>query len=130
MILSHLVAVAIGGAVGSAGRYWLSGQVTAWMGAGGFPFGTLSVNVIGSFLIGFLMILLQEHWHADAHWRLLLVIGVLGGFTTFSSFSWDTYTLLMQSKYFLAMMNIFMSLFSCLIGTAIGVWLARTLFIR
>lgn len=129
MTWTHLSAVALGGAVGSVGRYWLSHQVNAMMGFGGFPWGTLSVNVIGSFLIGFLMILLQESLQADAHWRLLLVVGLLGGFTTFSSFSWDTYALWMQGKQLMAGLNVFVSFATCFVGTALGVWLARVLFV-
>ena len=128
MTWTHLSAVAVGGAVGSVGRYWLSHQVNMWMGLGGFPWGTLSVNVIGSFLIGFLMILLQESLQADAHWRLLLVVGMLGGFTTFSSFSWDTYALWVQGKYVIASMNVLASLMTCLLGTGLGVWLARVAY--
>jgi len=129
MTATHLLAVAAGGAIGSVGRYWLSHQVNSWMGLGGFPWGTLSVNVIGSFLIGFLLVLLHESLHADAHWRLLLVVGVLGGFTTFSTFSWDTYSLWMQAKYLLASLNVLLTLMSCLLGTGLGVWLARMLFV-
>jgi CrcB protein len=75
------------------------------------------------------MILLQESLQADTHWRLLLVVGVLGGFTTFSSFSWDSYTLWMQGKLLLASFNVFGSLLTCLLGTSLGVWLARGLFV-
>lgn len=128
MILSHLLAVALGGALGSVGRYWLSAQVNTWLGVGGFPWGTLSVNVVGSFLIGFVLIMLQEWLHADSHWRLLLVVGFLGGFTTFSTFSWDTYSLWMQGKYLIAGVNMTVSLVLCVVGTGLGVGLARLLF--
>lgn len=121
----NVAAVAIGGAAGSVGRYWLSHQVNLIFGVGGFPWGTLSVNVIGSALIGFLLIALQEWLHADAVWRLLLVIGFLGGFTTFSSFSWDTYALWQQGKLSLALLNVGANISLCLVGTAIGVLLAR-----
>lgn len=126
MTLTHLFAVAAGGAMGSVGRYWLSHHVNLAMGYGGLPWGTLSVNVMGSFAIGFLLIALQEWLHAADTWRLLLVVGVLGGFTTFSSFSWDTYALWVQGKVWLASANVALSLISCLLGTALGVWLART----
>jgi fluoride exporter len=68
---------------------------------------------------------LQEWLHADPVWRLLLVIGFLGGFTTFSSFSWDTYTLWMNAKHGLAVLNVLANLTCSLVGTALGVWLAR-----
>jgi len=125
MTSQHFIAVGLGGALGSMGRYWLSHQVNLWLGVGGFPWGTLSVNLIGSFAIGFLLIALQEWLHADPVWRLLLVVGFLGGFTTFSSFSWDTYALWQQAKYTLAALNVLFSFMFCLIGTALGVFVAR-----
>jgi len=81
MSLSALAAVALGGAAGSVLRYWLAHQVNLVMGVGGFAWGTFSVNAIGGFAIGFALIALQEWLHADPVWRLLLVIGFLGGFT-------------------------------------------------
>ena len=125
MTLTHILAVAAGGAIGSVGRYWLSHHVNVMMGYGGLPWGTLSVNVIGSFAIGFLLIALQEWLHAADTWRLLLVVGLLGGFTTFSSFSWDTYALWVQGKVWLASINVGVSVLSCVLGTALGVALAR-----
>lgn len=125
MSASALAAVAIGGAAGSVARYWLAHQMNLFMGVGGFAWGTFTVNAIGGFAIGFALIALQEWLHADPIWRLLLVIGFLGGFTTFSSFSWDTYTLWVNAKHGLAVLNVLANVAFSLIGTALGVWLAR-----
>lgn len=127
MSVASLTAVAIGGAAGSVGRYWLAHQINLVMGVGGFAWGTFTVNAIGGFAIGFTLIALQEWLQADPVWRLLLVIGFLGGFTTFSSFSWDTYTLWMNGKQMLASLNVLANVSFSLIGTALGVWLARFL---
>ena len=125
MSMSAITAVAIGGAAGSVLRYWLAHQMNLLMGVGGFAWGTFTVNTLGGFAIGFVLIALQEWLHADAIWRLLLVIGFLGGFTTFSSFSWDTYTLWMNGKQVLAGLSVLANVFFSLLGTVLGVWLAR-----
>ena len=88
-----LLAVAFGGAVGAAGRHLVSGQIMRWAG-GGFPWGTLTVNVLGSFLLGVLVEYLVLRWSATQEMRGFLVVGLLGGFTTFSAFSLDAVLLL------------------------------------
>jgi CrcB protein len=127
MSVSSFAAVAIGGALGSVGRYWLAHQVNLLMGFSSIAWGTFSVNLIGSFVIGFILIALQEWLHAAAEWRLLLVVGFLGGFTTFSSFSWDTYTMLITGKIGLALLNVLANVVFSLAGTALGVVFARWL---
>jgi fluoride exporter len=82
--------VMVGGAVGSLARYVAGTAVMGRFGAR-FPLGTLLVNISGSFLIGLLMTVLTEHWQVHPNWRLLLVVGFLGGYTTFSSFEYETY---------------------------------------
>ena len=84
--------VLLGGAAGSVARYALGMAFTERFGAT-FPFGTIAINITGSFLIGLVMTLLTEHLPSDENLRPLLVTGVLGGFTTFSAFEWETYNL-------------------------------------
>ncbi len=83
-----LLAVAAGGALGAVGRYLVMIQVARWFGSG-FPFATLAVNVIGSFILGLLIELLALVWSPPQELRALIVVGVLGAFTTFSTFSMD-----------------------------------------
>lgn len=83
-----LLAVAAGGAVGAVGRYLVMIQVGHWLGTA-FPFATLAVNVVGSFALGLLVELMALAWSPPAELRALLVVGVLGAFTTFSTFSMD-----------------------------------------
>ena len=96
-----LLAVAAGGAIGAAGRYALNGWaerlLSDWLG-GGIPYGTLVVNVIGSFLLGILLEILALSLSISPELRALLVLGVLGGFTTFSAFSMDTILLLERGE--------------------------------
>ena len=94
--MKALLAVALGGAIGSVGRYWLVGQAHAWLGST-FPYGTLVVNVLGSSAIGFLYFWCAERQLLDGLLPQLLMVGILGGFTTFSTFSLDTLGLAMQS---------------------------------
>lgn len=83
-----ILAVAVGGAAGSVGRYVVMSAVGQWLGSG-FPWGTLLVNVLGSFIMGVLVELSALAWSPSPEIRALLVVGVLGGFTTFSTFSLD-----------------------------------------
>ena len=92
-----LLAVAFGGAVGAAGRHLVSGQIMRWAG-GGFPWGTLTVNVLGSFLLGVLVEYLVLRWSATQEMRGFLVVDLLGGFTTFSAFSLDAVLLLERAS--------------------------------
>ncbi len=88
--MKHALLVAAGGAAGSVLRWLVSGWVQHWAPRSGFPWGTFAVNVTGSFAIGLLLTLALERGALSANARLLLVTGVLGGYTTFSAFSWET----------------------------------------
>jgi len=90
--MSPLLYVMVGGAVGSGARYLTGRAMTALLGAG-YPFGTLAVNLVGGLLMGVLVGVLARN-AAPEGWRLLIGVGVLGGFTTFSSFSLDVVTMI------------------------------------
>lgn len=117
-MIRELIAVAAGGALGSAARYLLSGIVLAGHTLCGFPAGTFAVNAIGSLAIGFL---LQTTLSPAAAW--LLVVGFCGGFTTFSTFSADAVRLLRAGSYGPALLYIFLSIAVCMACTALGMWL-------
>jgi len=89
MQVQVLAAVAAGGAVGAIGRYLVVSQVAAWAGHG-FPYGTLTVNVLGSFAMGLLVELGALAWSPSQELRAFLTVGLLGAFTTFSAFSLET----------------------------------------
>lgn len=119
-----LLCVAVGGAVGSSLRYCIS-ALFVWRGLVNFPYATLVVNGVGCFLIGALAPLAVSGEHRLA--RLLLVVGVLGGFTTFSSFSLDTWLLAKDGHYSLAALNVFLQLSVGAIGLLSGLALVRSL---
>jgi CrcB protein len=116
------ILVAIGGATGSLVRYLAASAIVKRFG-GGFPLGTFLINVTGSFLIGFLMTILTERFHVDPNWRLLLVVGFLGGYTTFSSFEWETYTAVRAGGLWTGMFNVVSSV---MLGY-VAVWLGSML---
>lgn len=122
--MGQVLAIAAGGALGSVLRYWLSTGVHSWLGRG-FPYGTLVVNVLGCLVMGFLFVLFLERLADSAVLRAGVLIGVLGGFTTFSSFSIETFSLIEQGAWPQALLNMFASLLLCLAATALGVLLAR-----
>ena len=122
--MSQVFAIAVGGALGSVMRYGLSIWVHTLVGRG-FPYGTLAVNVLGCLAMGILFVLLVERMGAGAVWRAGLLIGVLGGFTTFSTFSIETFNLIEQGAMAKAAGNMAASLVLCVGATWLGVILAR-----
>jgi CrcB protein len=117
------VLVSLGAAVGGALRYWLSNYVYKFL-PENFPYGTLAVNVIGSFLVGFFIFYLSDREIISTNLKLLLTVGFCGGFTTFSTFSLETVNLLHDSEFLLAGFNILLNFFLCLLG----VYLAYLIF--
>ena len=115
--------IAVGGALGSVGRYWLNGIVSARFGET-FPMGTIAVNVAGSFAIGVLAALTVAEGRMGAEARgfttQFLMMGVCGGFTTFSSFSLQTLNFVRDREWFYAGGNILVSVMVCLVATWLG----------
>jgi fluoride exporter len=97
--------VLAGGAAGSLARYLVSSAIMNRLG-GRFPWGTLLVNVSGCFLIGVLMTLLTERFQPHPNWRLGLVVGFLGGYTTFSAFEYETYLAVRAGSLMLGILNV------------------------
>src|SRR6185503_10161067 len=115
--------VGLGSAVGGIGRVWLSDALTRRAGAP-FPWGTLLVNIVGSFLIGLLgaLIAAESRLHPRHHPVIIqfLMVGICGGFTTFSAFSWQTLRLLQQGAAGHALANIAASVLGCLAAVWVG----------
>ncbi|HET7626407.1 MAG TPA: fluoride efflux transporter CrcB [Verrucomicrobiae bacterium] len=120
--------VAIGGALGSVGRFWLSGLVAGRVGET-FPWGTILVNITGCFVIGFFSTLTgtEGRWLVPPAVRTFFLIGVCGGYTTFSSFSLQTLTLAKDGEWFRAGANVVLSVILCLLGVWLGHLLAAQL---
>jgi CrcB protein len=118
--------VALGGLVGCIARYWLAGAVQR-LGDHGFPTGTLAVNVLGSLLIGLVMTLSLERGVVDEDLRILITTGFCGGFTTMSTFSYETLALLRDGERLLAFGNVGVTLVACLGAVWTGNVLGRSL---
>lgn len=117
--------VLAGAGLGGLARYLGSTWIMAKYG-GRFPLGTFLINVSGSFLIGLLMTLLTERWQPHPNWRLFLVVGVLGGYTTFSSFEYETYQAVRSGARWVGLMYVTGSV---IVGY-FGVWLGAVLTTR
>ena len=123
-MLKTILLIAVGGALGAVMRY-LS-QVTVYELVGrSFPYGTLFVNVTGSFLMGLLSIFLVEKFNLGAEWHVAILIGVLGSFTTFSTFSLETLVLFEQGDMFKALANIMSSVVLCIGAVWTGAYFAK-----
>jgi len=122
--MNMILLVALGGAAGSVARYLMASRIqmaTGWQ----FPLGTVLVNILGCFLIGILYVWLVARPDPKHELRALLITGVMGGFTTFSSFSLETVTMAMNGNYTGASLNVVISVAACLVGTVLGIALAR-----
>ena len=125
--MNQLVVIALGGALGSMMRFLVSTGIYQWLGRG-FPYGTLTVNVIGSFLMGLLAeALISQRITLALDYRAAILVGFMGAFTTFSTFSLDTFYLLEQGQLSKAVLNIAISVGSCLISIWLGLLVARGL---
>ena len=119
----HWIAVAIGGALGAMGRFAMSTWVFQINHR--FPWATLTVNVLGSFLMGILFVVIVERGALSMEMRSLLMIGFLGAFTTFSTFSLDALGLWQNGHLFLALLYVLASVALCLLAITSSIWLTR-----
>jgi len=113
------VLVFVGGGIGATFRYWLQGAVYRFMGTE-FPYGTLLVNVLGCFAIGLLMAVFEDRFAVNSGLRLFLTIGILGGFTTYSSFSYETVSMLREGSYLAGTANVVYTTLNCLGAAWVG----------
>ena len=124
--MTQTLAIALGGAAGAVARYWASNGIYNWLGRD-FPYGTLFVNVLGSLLMGLLYILLLERMSGSTELRGLVLVGFLGAFTTYSTFSIETLNLIEQAAYSKALLNSLASVLLCVVAAWLGVLLGRTI---
>jgi len=126
--MNPLIAIALGGAFGAVLRFLVSTGIYQWLGRE-FPYGTLSVNVLGSFLIGLLTeVLILQKVAISLEYRSAILIGLFGSFTTFSTFSLDTVILIEQGDLYKALVNVLLSVFLCVFAVWIGLMAGRGLF--
>ena len=118
--------VAVGSAIGGVARYWMSGMVQQLNGTD-LPLGTLAVNLLGSVIVGAVMVLSLEREMIDADFRAFLAIGLCGGFTTMSAFSYETLAFIRHGQTTLALGNMTMTLLGCVAAAGVGAVFARLL---
>jgi CrcB protein len=119
--------ISLGAIVGANLRYWVAQQAAKWMGPD-YPWGTLAVNVSGSFVLGFFLLWSTDRAAADTRWRLLIAVGFCGGFTTFSSFAAETVALFEHGHWGRAAVNVVASSVLSLSAVVLGAMTARGLF--
>ncbi len=122
--MAKLLFIGLGGFVGAILRYWMSGWVYG-LAQGGFPAGTLAVNAVGSFVLGLVIGVIENHI-VPAHLQLFLTIGLLGAFTTFSTFSFETYALIEIGSFGKAVINILASVGVGLLAVMAGFLVGRS----
>jgi CrcB protein len=124
--MGQTLAIAAGGALGALLRFWSANWVYSLLGRG-FPFGTLAVNLVGSLAMGFCYAWLVERSSLGPEWRALVMVGVLGAFTTFSTFSIETMNLIEGGALLKALLNVVLSVVLCVAAAWMGLLLGRQL---
>jgi CrcB protein len=118
--------ISAGAIVGASARYFVSRYV-AKMVTASFPFGTLLINVTGSFILGLFLVWATERALPDPHWRLMVAIGFCGSYTTFSSYAFESFALFEQGQYVLFASNVLANNLLCLLGVLAGAMIARSI---
>jgi CrcB protein len=124
MAMREFLLIGAGAAFGANVRYWLTNYFMQRFGPA-FPYGTLFINITGSFLLGFLLVLLANRLVVDPGYRLLLGTGFMGAYTTFSTFSYDTIVLLERGDVLPAVINVVTSVLPSLLAAYLGIVLGR-----
>jgi CrcB protein len=124
----HCLYIAIGGGIGALSRYFSSQFINSFINAK-FPFGTMSVNCVGALAAGFL-INIFDMFSINVKWKLFLITGFLGGYTTFSTYSLETVQYLINGNIKHAVMNILSNNILCILFMLLGMWLNKIIFIK
>ncbi|ARU57304.1 MAG: fluoride efflux transporter CrcB [Pseudomonadales bacterium] len=125
-MLTQILAVALGGALGAVCRYLVIGWVSTFAGTQ-FPFGTLAVNILGSFLMGVLYVVVIQKMHAYPEFRAVTVVGFLGAFTTFSTYSLEAFLMLQEGRIMQSVIYTLSSVILCVLAIALGIYTSRSL---
>lgn len=126
MDLGKILLISAGAALGANARYWFGLWAAQKWGAG-FPIGTLLINLSGSLVLGFFLTLATQRFLIDPRWRLLFVVGFLGAYTTFSTYTYESLELILQGQWVSALANLLGSTLAGILAAAAGVYLAKLL---
>jgi len=124
--MEKFLIISIGAVLGANARYWLGGWAAEKFGTT-FPYGTLVINLTGSFILGLFITLITDRFLVDPNWRLLVAIGFLGSYTTFSSYTYESVNLILTGQPWLGLLDLFGSSFLGGLAAIAGVLLARAL---
>jgi CrcB protein len=131
LLTNKLVLLTVGGVIGTWARYWIGRWFSEQPWGQAFPLGTFVINVSGSFILGAAAIFILERLPPEQQqWYLLVGTGLCGGYTTFSTFEWETFKLVRDGSWWLALANVFGSVIAGFVGVLLGVMLVEALFPR
>ncbi len=124
--MEKFLLISLGALLGANARYWISEWTARKIGAA-FPYGTLIVNLTGSLLLGFFLTLATERLMLDPRWRLLLAVGFLGAYTTFSTYSYESFNLILKGQVALGIANLIGSALLGILAVGVGIYLAKAI---
>ena len=124
--MEKFLLISAGAILGANARYWIGDWAAQKMGAN-FPYGTFIINISGSLLIGFFLTLATERLLIDPRWRLLIAVGFLGAYTTFSTFAFESFNLLAKGQWLAGLGNLFGSTVLGVAAVALGVYLGKAI---
>jgi CrcB protein len=116
--------ISLGAILGANCRYWIGGWAVERLGTT-FPYGNLIINLSGSFILGLFMTLISDRFLVNPHWRVLVAIGFLGSYTTFSSYTYESVNLMLSGQYGSGLLNLFGSSFLGGLAVLFGIWIGR-----
>lgn len=125
--MHHWIFIALGGALGALGRYATANAINAFW-QSGFPLATLVINIAGSLAMGAMYVVIVEYQHLSPEWRSITMVGFLGAFTTFSTFSLEAVTLIQRGDWLNALLYTLLSVVLCIVAAAVGIYLSKALF--
>jgi CrcB protein len=125
-MMENFLLISLGAVLGANARYWLGTWVAQKWGST-FPVGTLLINITGSFLLGLFMTLATERFLIDPRWRLLVAVGFLGAYTTFSTFTYESFNLLFKGQWVPGLLNLLGSSLLGILAVGLGVFIGKTI---
>lgn len=124
--MEKFLLISAGAILGANARYWIGDWAAQKFGAS-FPYGTFIINLTGSFLIGFFLTLATERFMIDPRWRLLIAVGFLGAYTTFSTYAYESFNLIFNGQWMTGLINLFGSTLLGVLAVGLGVYLGKAI---